>query len=57
MGLKRSVVTRAALTVAVVLGLFWAIWLAGWLAFNADGEHPPADGRGVPTTVKTSGGG
>jgi hypothetical protein len=46
-------VAGAALTLAVVLGLFWGIWVAGQLAFEAGGEAPPAEGRGVPTTVET----
>jgi hypothetical protein len=46
-------VAGAALTLAVVLGLFWGIWVAGQLAFEAEGEAPPAEGRGVPTTVET----
>lgn len=44
-------IVRAALTLAVILGLFWGIWLAGWVAFNTGGEHPPLEGRGVTTTV------
>lgn len=47
----RTAFAGAALTLTVILGLFWGIWLAGWVAFNTGGEHPPAEGRGVPTTV------
>lgn len=48
-------IVRAALTLAVIFGLFWGIWVAGWVAFNFGGEDPPAQGTGVPTTVKTTG--
>lgn len=47
-----TVIAKAALTVAVILGVFWGIWLAGWLTFSLGDEHPPADGRGLPTTVE-----
>jgi hypothetical protein len=50
----RTVFVRAALTVGVILGLFWGIWLAGWMAFSLGGEEPPARGPGVPTTVTTT---
>ncbi|MGH3116823.1 MAG: hypothetical protein ACRDQ2_06855 [Gaiellales bacterium] len=49
----RKDIVGAVLTLAVILGLFWGIWLAGWLAFDSGGEIPPAEGRGVPTTVTT----
>jgi len=50
----RTAIARAALTVALILGIFWAIWLAGRVSFNSDGEHPPDEGRGKPTTVQTT---
>jgi hypothetical protein len=49
-----SPIVRAALTVAVILALFWGVWLAGWVAFSLGGETPPTEGRGVPTTVTTT---
>jgi hypothetical protein len=49
-----DVIAKAALTLALILGLFWGIWLAGSLVFNAGGERPPDEGRGVPTTVTTT---
>jgi hypothetical protein len=48
-------IVGAAVTLAVVLGLFWGIWLAGQLVFASGGEMPPAEGRGVPTTVTATG--
>jgi hypothetical protein len=51
MELKRTPLVGAALTLAVILGLFWGIWLAGQAAFSLGGEHPPVEGRGVPTAV------
>ena len=49
-----SPIVRAALTNAVILGLFWGVWLAGWVAFSLGGETPPTRGRGMPTTVMTT---
>jgi hypothetical protein len=47
-------IAGAALTLAAILGLFWGIWLAGQLAFESGGKAPPAEGRGIPTTVMTT---
>jgi hypothetical protein len=55
MGLRKKVIVRAAITLAVILALFWGIWLAGSVAFDDEGESPPPEGRGVPTTVRTTG--
>jgi hypothetical protein len=52
MVVRRNIV-GAAITLAIVLGLFWGIWLAGRLAFESGGQTPPTEGRGVPTTVTT----
>ena len=51
MELRRTPFVGAALTLAMILGLFWGIWLAGRVPFSLGGEHPPAEGRGVPTSV------
>jgi hypothetical protein len=51
----RAVIIRAAVTVVLALGLFWGIWYAGSIAFDWGGEVPPVEGRGVPTTVETTG--
>jgi hypothetical protein len=55
MDLRRNAIVRAAFTLAVILGLFWGIWLAGSVAFDSGGERPPTEGRGVTTTVRTTG--
>jgi hypothetical protein len=49
----RGTIAGAALTLAIALGLFWGLWFAGSVAFEGGGEVPPAEGRGVPTTVMT----
>jgi hypothetical protein len=54
MDVRRTIV-GAAITLAIVLGVFWGIWLAGRLAFESGGQVPPAEGRGVPTTVTETG--
>jgi hypothetical protein len=54
MDVRRNIV-GAAITLAVVLGLFWGIWVAGRVAFDGGGKVPPTEGRGVPTTVTTAG--
>jgi hypothetical protein len=54
MDMRKNIV-GAALTLAIVLGLFWGIWLAGRLAFASGGQVPPPEGRGVPTTVTAKG--
>jgi hypothetical protein len=54
MDMRRNII-GAAITLAIVLGLFWGIWVAGRVAFESGGQVPPAEGRGVPTTVTTTG--
>jgi hypothetical protein len=51
----RTLILNAAVTFAVILGLAWGIWLAGWVVFASGGDRPPDEGRGTPTTVRTRG--